>query len=228
MALYSFIIQTDYKNVSLGLLKDKEVIKEIILDKHQVSQFLMDRFLMLLQQYDLTWTDIAYIGVNQGPGPFTTLRAIIATVNGISFAVRVPLVGIDGLSTFLTEYNFQTDLVVCIFNAFNQDLYFAVTKNNQIVCSGWKPASILLEELALLYATQKITFIGNGVILFKKDILKLFQDRAILPDPFPEFPSLKHIASVADMQWNITHEGSNKLVPLYLKSNTYKTSCPSI
>lgn len=228
MALYSFIIQTDYKNVSLGLLKDKEVIKEIILDKHQVSQFLMDRFLMLLQYYDLTWTDISYIGVNQGPGPFTTLRAIIATVNGISFAVRVPLVGIDGLSAFLTEYHFQTDLVVCMFNAFNHDLYFAVSKNNQIICSGWKPADILLEELALLYSTQNITFIGNGVILFKKDIIKLFQNRAIFPDPFPEFPSLKHTALVADMQWNITHEGSNKLVPLYLKSNTYKMSCPSV
>ena len=226
--VYSFIIQTDYKNVSLGLLKDKVLIQEILLDKHQVSQFLMDRFLMLLQQHDLTWTDISYIGVNQGPGPFTTLRAIIATVNGISFAVGVPLVGIDGLSTFLTEHTFQTDLVVCIFNAFNQDLYFAVTSNGQTLCSGWKSGSLLLEELAALYITQNITFIGNGVVLFKKDIKRLFGDRAFLPDPLPEFPSLKHIALTADDYWSTTQEGSRKLIPLYLKSNTYKTSCPTV
>lgn len=226
--VYSFIIQTDYKNVSLALFKRNALIQEIFLDKHQISQFLMDRFLMLLRQYNLTWKDIVYIGVNQGPGPFTTLRAIIATVNGISFAVGVPLIGIDGLSTFLTEHTFQTDLVVCIFNAFNQDLYFAVTNKDKMLCSGWKPGSLLLDELAALYPMQNITFIGNGVLLFKKDIKRLFEERAYLPDPFPEFPSLKHIAFTADLLWSSTKEGSRKLIPLYLKSNTYKTSCPSI
>jgi len=228
MALFSFIIQTDYKGVSLGLVQDAVVIKEVFLDKHSVSQFLMDHFLLLLHEHDLTWADISYIGVNQGPGPFTTLRAIIATVNGISFAVHVPLIGIDGLSTFLTEHAFQTDLVICLFNAFNQDLYFAVADRQRLLCSGWKSGTGLLEELSFIYPTQSITFIGNGVSLFKKDVQKFFMERAIFPDPLPYFPSLAHIALEAHAQWNQTNQGVKKLIPLYLKSNTYKASCPHV
>ncbi len=228
MALFSFIIQTDYKGVSLGLVKHATVVKEVFLDKHSVSQFLMDHFLALLQEHDLTWADIAYIGVNQGPGPFTTLRAIIATVNGISFAVHVPLIGIDGLSTFLTEYFFETDLVISLFNAFNQDLYFAVADKQKVLCSGWKPAVDLLEDLSVVYSAKKITFIGNGVSLFKKDVQKYFADRAVFPEPLPQFPSLSHIAIKAFTEWEKTHQGAKKLIPLYLKSNTYKPSCPHI
>src|SRR3989338_3322087 len=80
-----------------------EIIKKQFVIKTEACKLLMLKLNELLTSEQKQWSDISFIVVNQGPAPFTTLRALIATVNGISFATRIPLVGVDGLLTFAME-----------------------------------------------------------------------------------------------------------------------------
>lgn len=227
MAAHALILQTDYNNVQLGLFNGPHLVHHAIIDKIHASRFLMDRILKLLREYEVTWSDICYIGVNQGPGPFTTLRAIIATVNGISFAKRIPLIGVDGLTAFLNEQN-SKKTTIALLNAFNKDLYFGIKDKNGNMRTGWRDGNSLIEDLAEMYPDEQLLFVGNGVVYFKEAIVKAFDSNAVMPDPFVLTPTLKAIALAAAQLWEKTHEGAYKIVPLYLKSHSYQPSSPSV
>lgn len=226
MPTYALILQTDYHDVQVGLLKDSILIHQAAVEKIHASRFLMDSLLSLLTKHNLTWQDLSYLGVNQGPGPFTTLRAIIATVNGIGFARRIPLIGVDGLNAFLEEQSFSKT-TIALLNAFNKDLYFGIKEDGKVIKTGWQEGTSFLKSLSLARTSEPLSFVGNGVPLFKDDVVKLFGSYALIPDPLPHAPSLQTIANNAQKQWENEKKEIYKLIPLYLKSHNYKASCSS-
>lgn len=225
MATHALILQTDYNDVQIGLSQDGKLIHQTIVEKIHASRFLMDTLLSLLQEHHLTWTDLSYIGINQGPGPFTTLRAIIATVNGISFSRHIPLIGVDGLNAFLEEHQ-APKTTVALLNAFNRDLYFGIKDTSDSIKTGWQEGISFLKSLAQTRAEEPLIFFGNGVPLFKEELTAFFGPYALVQEPLPLTPSLFSIAQSAHKKWLEGKKDIYKLIPLYLKSHNYKISCP--
>src|SRR3989338_1529451 len=115
---YFLALQATYHSLEYALYDGMRLIQKKSLIKTQASSLLMCELNQLLSDHNCTWHDIQFLAVNQGPAPFTTLRALIATVNGISFATHKPLIGIDGLAAFAHEY--KSDAVTLnILNAFS-------------------------------------------------------------------------------------------------------------
>ena len=227
MSIYALILQTDYCDVQIGLLKDSQLIHQTAVEKIHASRFLMDTLLTILIEHELTWQDLAFVGINQGPGPFTTLRAIISTVNGISYSRKIPLIGVDGLSAFLGEQA-SKKTTIALLNAFNKDLYFGIKQQEKALTTGWQEGTSFLKRLAQTHQTEPILFVGNGVPLFKDELVNLFGSYALTPDPLPLTPSLNAIAKMAYEKWEEDQKGVSKLVPLYLKSHNYKVSNPEL
>ena len=219
------VLQTNYNNVQIGLFEGQTLRDEISIEKFHASKFLMDRLVTLLQEHSLTWSDISFIGINQGPGPFTTLRAIITTVNGISFAQAIPLVGVDGLIALLKESQKET-ITIALLNAFNKDVYFGIKKNEQYV-TGWQEGISFLNETAQKYNDQTVLFIGNAVPLFKETIETLFGADAI-SDKLTNTASLQAITNIAQEKWNQNKNSEKKLLPIYLKTGAYKVANPHL
>ncbi len=81
----------------------------------------------------------------------------MVSANGLSFARNLPLVGVDGLKAFLYEYtNVMFPITVGLLNAFNNDVYFAIEHNNEIIATGYNTISIVLDMLYVRYQEQKI------------------------------------------------------------------------
>ena len=167
----------------------------------------------LLKEFKLSYSDLSFIGVNQGPAPFTTLRVLISTLNGFAFAHNIPLVGIDGLKAFyaaIEDNNFN----IILLNAFNKDVYFAYKKNDQLI-TGWENIFILLEKLKN-EINQPIKFLGNGSNLYKKEISEQFNNALLNSQDLPHAP-LETIAQLVLEKFQ-NNETTKQICPLYLKS----------
>ncbi|MGE0206934.1 MAG: tRNA (adenosine(37)-N6)-threonylcarbamoyltransferase complex dimerization subunit type 1 TsaB [Candidatus Babeliales bacterium] len=219
-------LQATYEQLELGIFKDNKCIDAVSHDKKMASTVIISALDQLCKKNMLNLRDFSFIAVNQGPAPFTSLRVVIATANGLSFATGLPLVGVDGLKTFMQEYhNPAWPSTVALLNAFNQDVYFAYEHKGTVSGYSYKNIEKLLEELKTMYQhDQQIRFIGNGATLYKKNIDDTFGAKTFFPEPFPAYPSLAAIAQTAYEQWLKTKKGASQLLPLYLKQLHYQQS----
>lgn len=220
---YFLSIQNNYHLVEVALFKNMQSIASTQVSKLEASAHLMLAIKGLLTEHGISFKELSFIAANQGPGPFTTLRVVIATVNGISFATKLPLIGVDGLDMFLNEYrDTQHPTTVALFNAFNHDAYFGIENFNGRE-KGCKNIGKLLEEIAQQDSAQPIRFIGSGSVFFRDQILETLGTRAYFPIPMPEHCSLETIGLYALDCWNTHKNLTYQLLPLYLKSHVVKS-----
>lgn len=216
------VLHSDYDSVFCGLFRGTTQLAFAQEHKIQASKNLMLMLVTLLAQESISWTDLDFIGVNRGPGPFTTLRVVITTINGLLFSHNIPLVGVDGLKAFVAAYQ-SPGLLVALLNAFNNDIYFAIKSTDGTITTGWEFNATFLHRLHVTHANDAITFIGNGVTLHKEKILNLFP-QASIADPLPATASFQAITHCSLAQWNDNESTQEPLLPLYLKTLEYKES----
>lgn len=210
-------IQNTYDQVQMAIGDDRANLGQIIcLDKTVASKECMSTLDQLLRQNSVSLSSLSFIAVNQGPGPFTTLRVVISTVNGLSFSTGIPLVGINGMQALSCEYPSHSQKVIFL-NAFAGDVYYLVDAHG-IRMSGATSITIILQELLQKIPHNPILFLGNGTLLYQDMIVATFGDRAQFPDPFVSTCSLATIAKQGLAQWHAKKNVSYQLQPLYYKS----------
>lgn len=220
--MISLIINTDYSHTTIALFKENKTIAQFSEENKNTSKFLLAHIDALCAQFAITMSDINFIGINQGPAPFTTLRVTLASVNGIAFASDIPLVGVDGIQALIEENSSKEwPYTVALLNAFNNDVYYAIQIPHREIKIGYKKIDMLLGELRDEYHEVPLRLIGSGVLTFKKEILKTLGDQAVIPDSLPLGPTLEQIATMALHQYE-HNQTSSKLLPLYLKVMNYK------
>lgn len=175
----------------------------------------------MLLKHQLNLTDISFIAVNAGPGPFTTLRVVIASVNGLSFASKIPLIGIDALDAFLIEqHDAKYPNTVVLLNAFNNDVYFGIQPANSTEFQkGYDNITRILEKIKSSMPDQPIRFLGNGAELHAQEIRATFGDNALIPDPLPQTCSVEQIGLMGLEKWKNQEGLVEQLFPLYLKQS---------
>jgi len=124
---YFLALQHTYQGIELGLFDDAQTIQITHDDKKKASKNIILLVNQLLKNKNISFDNLLFIAANQGPGPFTTLRVVIASVNGIGFATQKPLIGVDGLDALLQEHKNETYPVsVALLNAYSNDVYFGI------------------------------------------------------------------------------------------------------
>mgnify|MGYP003976314411 CR=1 FL=1 len=218
------VYQHNYSFIDIGLFKNKQVIEKVTTDKTLASKNIIPLTDTLLKKHNIKLDETSFIAVNQGPGPFTTLRTVIATVNGISFASQIPLIGIDGLKALATEYHRKGFVTITLLNAYSNDVYWAITnKNGQTTSTGCENILKLLQAMAEKYCAKDIYFIGNAALLHKELIEDFFEKKLSISDGFPQNCSIEQIASEALDKFQGAHFSKTyKVTPLYLKHGKYK------
>ncbi len=98
-------LQNTYDHVEVGLFsRTPQLVSSYSIAKMEASRSLIPSLERFLQEQQLHLKDFPFLVVNQGPGPFTTLRTVIATANGLSFATGIPLIGVDALEAARSEW----------------------------------------------------------------------------------------------------------------------------
>jgi len=217
MTLY-LAIQNTYTHLQMALFKENDQCAFAEIDKTKASKECILVLDSILRENQITLSDLSFIAVNQGPGPFTTLRVVIATVNGLSFATKIPLIGINALESFLEEYATESHVnSVALLNAFGHDLYYGVKAGNDAPLYGCANIQTLVTEINQKIPNGPILFLGNGIHQCKEILQATFGDRAYFLSSNPETSSLKQIGAMALTSWKKQENISYQIQPLYIK-----------
>src|SRR3990167_206919 len=130
-------LQSSYDQIELGLFVDQALISLICLSKFTASSQLIPAVQNILTQNLLTIGTLDFICANLGPAPFTTLRTTIVTVNGLSYASQVPLVGVNGLLVFAENALPEKQNLIIILNAYSKSVYYAIRTGLEVTY-GWQ------------------------------------------------------------------------------------------
>ena len=215
-------IQHTYDGIEFAVFRGQTILEQQALSKFHASAQLIPALSAMLERHGITLSDLAFIAAHQGPGPFTTLRVVIATINGIAFAHNTPIVGVNGLEVFLREYADPLGIrTVCMLNAFNHDVYYAYYDENHNLMMGAANGEQLLRDLAAASGDQKLHFIGNAVAAHRAAIETLFANRALIPALIPNTCSIDQIGLMGYEQWQRQENVTRQLIPHYLKTQQF-------
>lgn len=214
------IINHTHETCEVALFVNAALYRIIVDDKRHTSKMLIIHINSLLHEKSLSINDISFIGINQGPGLFSTLRSIIATVNALSFACAIPLIGIDALDATTAEfYNPEYPHTITLLDACNKEVYYAISSGNNIIEKGYLAIHLFLEHLQKKYPSTQFKFIGRGTLLYKTIIVDTLGSYAIIPDEIPQVCSVNIIAQLADKLFEENKNGQGYLLPLHLKKH---------
>jgi len=124
-------VQNTYEVFEMALFINNTLHDQVSEDKRHTSKLFVPLLQQLLSKNNISFANISFCAVNCGPGPFSTLRSIIASVNGLHCATEIPLIGIDGLNaTFLEFYDKSYEHTVVLLNAFNDEVYYLIAHHD--------------------------------------------------------------------------------------------------
>lgn len=207
------VAQSTYNNIEIGIYQDESCLKFASINKMDATSLLIPELDKLLHSLKIRLSYLDFIAVNKGPAPFTTLRVLLSTINGIALATNIPLVEVSTLECLLNsnssdEYKFT----LVLLNAFSNDAYYAL-KTPKETLIGCENIEGLIEKIKSLSNNEKIKVVGNGVNTFKENLKEL---NCFIPNSNPEFTTLDEIAKESLVKWN-QKEITEKILPLYLK-----------
>ena len=81
---------TESKSIKIMVYKDKRLILSRYRKNIDVYKYLDDFF------KKINITDVLCIGINIGPGSFSSTRASVAYISGLSLGSMVPVIGVSG------------------------------------------------------------------------------------------------------------------------------------
>lgn len=192
---------------SVALVREGSIIAEhlIQVQKRSHSDYLMRYVHELLEEVDVSLSDLSGLVVVSGPGSFTGLRVGLATVQGLAQALLLPIYPVSSLQV-IAYANGPSDLpVVALIDARKQEVYAA--------CYEWSDSIPVLQGLEqvitpkeLLLSIQKRSyFVGNGATLYQSLIAEVMLDQALLSTAVNDVPR----ASAAGLL--VTAMGGNAL-----------------
>ena len=136
----------------------------------------------LLENTGITLPDVDLFAVATGPGSFTGLRIGIATMQGLAFAQRKPLLGVSGFDALASLAKVDADVATWV-DAWRGEVYAAVYHDGREVMPPM--VSRPDEWLAHLAGETRapITFIGDGAGTYRDLICRTLGDRARVAEP---------------------------------------------
>lgn len=162
-------IQHTYNTFEMALFINNQFIDKMSEDKRHTSKLFIPLLQQLLSKNAIAFAELSFCAVNCGPGPFSTLRSILASVNGLHAATNIPLIGIDGLeATFLDFYDLAYENTIVLLNAFNNESYYLTATGDNIISTGYKNTDLLMQELAEQFSAGTINVIDNKMCSIEK------------------------------------------------------------
>lgn len=237
---FALILHPDYTNIHVALTNAQNILSKTSIHKHEASKNLLFVIDDLLKQSKINLTDLSFLSAQIGPGPFTTLRVVLSTLNGLAYATKLPLIGVDGLDAFIKDQEtiFKKDLdrkeefkqryLIIILNAFCNDVYFAIydrfEKTTLKGCTSINNFIIKLEDLfknssEKLKSKEFAICVGNGLLLHQKTLIEKFNSQIFIPENFQEICSLDSVRILAYENYK-NKNFYNQLLPIYLKESS--------
>ena len=169
-------IDTSSKICAVAILDDDKLVKKIELNNGLThSESLMPIIKDIFEETNLTLNDINLLICDIGPGSFTGIRIGIATVKAFSDSFNIPIIGVSSLTSL--AYNIKSEGLICsLIDCKNNNCYYSLykLKDNTYTLLEAPTADSIENCIKLLnykYNDKKITFVGDGALIYREHIL---------------------------------------------------------
>lgn len=171
-------IDTSSNICSVAILDDEKLIDKNELDNGKThSENLMPLMDELLKRNNLNIKDINLLACCVGPGSFTGIRIGVASIKPIAEVLDAKIASITSLETLARNVE-NVDLeetIVSLIDARNNQVYCGIFDRNYNKKENYI-ADDINEVIKILNKYNKITFVGNGAVLYKTALEKKFQN----------------------------------------------------
>lgn len=162
-------IAGSFEKTTVAIYSNNECLTEETIPSRDCSKLLIVAIEKALSNAFLTLDKINYITTETGPGSFTGLRILAATVNGISHIKKIPLIGMNSLALLANQaLSFQKypdgSMLISMINAYGGQVYisiFETSNKNSIAENLCLTAESLIFELNSISKTSKLFFCGK-------------------------------------------------------------------
>ena len=210
-------IDTSTNILSLAVSKNEKILKfrNVKLDR-PMDKSIMPSIKGILSACGLTLTRLDGFAVGLGPGSFTSLRVGLSAVKGMAFAAGKPVIGTSSLD--LLAMNVLGDAQVCTLNDARRHLVYACVYDKKRAVLKRKSEYLLTDIHSVLRQIKgDVSFIGDGIKLYKEDIKKAKGLAPSFMDGKDAFPQARRLPSlVLDRARKDQWDPVDRLVPLYL------------
>ncbi len=216
---YYLILQYPYEIVQVALCQNGNIIQEITQHKHHAIRTTIPNIQALLDQHNLKLSDIACIGINVGPGPYNTLRALLTMANGIHFAIKTPLIAMSALELLQSETEAQNSLV--ILHAFLGHVFYRMKLDEKII-EGSSEITDLIKIMNEQELSSPLLCTGNGAALHQQILLDACNQNIIFAEKIIAFNSLQRLAQATHEKLEQKDFAKDYVQPIYFDNLTKK------
>jgi tRNA threonylcarbamoyladenosine biosynthesis protein TsaB len=156
---------TTSRDASIAVLRDEEILLEYnFSSRDDLSAMMIPSLEFLLRSLGLQVSQVDLFGVAVGPGLFTGIRIGLATLKGLNFAARKPMVGVNTLEALACKSAESGRIAVPMIDARKGEVYLGAYR-----LRGGVLEELLSPRLLAVAATVPLlaplagkTFVGSG------------------------------------------------------------------
>jgi tRNA threonylcarbamoyladenosine biosynthesis protein TsaB len=177
-------IDTTTKFLCLGFYDGQKTHEYSLEVGRKLSCLLSTTIKRLLDALDWDLGDIDYFACGLGPGSFTGLRVGVATIKGLSWATKKPILGIPTLDILAQNVTKAEGYIVPALDAKRNLIYCSIYKIKGTTLKRISPY-MLLDETKFYKRIKPNSFIlGDAAAIYKEGILRETKAATILDKDF--------------------------------------------
>ena len=207
-------IETSTKNCSVTVAANGITIacKEVADIGYSHAEKLHVFIQEVISDSGISLSNLNAIAVSQGPGSYTGLRIGVSSAKGLSYALKIPLISVDTLTSLANQVKANDGLIVPMIDARRMEVYSAIFDSNKAKIREVQ-AQIITDD-SFDHITQKVYFLGDCNDKVKSVLTK---SNFIFLDSI-NYPSAKEMSKISFEKFNEKDfEDVAYFEPYYLK-----------
>ena len=213
-------IDTTTHHGSVALLRDSYLLGEVnCVSPLTHSERLLPAVDLILRQQDLNIKDVEAFAVAAGPGSFTGIRIGLSTIKSFALAFGNPVAPVSTLKALALKLKLPHNRLLCpVLDARKGEVYAALFEVKRGQLDEIIPQGVYSPDrfFTRIPSHRIISFIGNGVDVWKEKIFEYFKDKARFS---PRSFFIAH--EVGLLGYNLLREGkgldAREVKPLYYR-----------
>ncbi|MGE4357275.1 MAG: tRNA (adenosine(37)-N6)-threonylcarbamoyltransferase complex dimerization subunit type 1 TsaB [Candidatus Omnitrophota bacterium] len=211
-------IDSSTKNLTMAINENEEIIFEF----EQEAEFSCNKIIFpllneIFEKSGISLKDIELFAVGIGPGSFTGTRIALSVMKTFAYLENKPIIGISTLDVIAYNLKGEVKELICpIMDAKRGKLYSAIYRKREEKIERISDYLLISLEDLLEKLDKDVFFLGNGLSLYRKEIL-LKKPQAKIANYNLWYPKAGNLGIIA---YECFKEGkidsAFELVPLYL------------
>lgn len=211
---YILHLESSTKSCSVALSDDGKLValKEVLTDDFSHSENLTVFVQDVLDQVGIKMKDLSAVSVASGPGSYTGLRIGVSTAKGFCYALGIPLISVDSLTSIATiaSKKHPKSNILAMFDARRKEVYSAIFDSN---LNFKKPISADILDMDSYKVFEPFVLVGDGA----QKMLEEWDGRSFVYDSSIFASAVGQIPSATNKFINGEFEDIAYFEPFYLK-----------